>query len=193
MVFRSFDGRTDRPYLEGDLPCPLNVYGASKAEAEREVCAVMPGALVIRTSAFFGPWDDANMPSALFRSLNRGARYLAPSDTVVSPTYVPHLVHATLDLLIDGEGGVWHLANEGVVSWYEFACTLATRSGRRLDHIAPCDGAQLWGPVRRPFYSALASRRGTILPPLDDAVNEFLRDAGHLQGNEQAVTCAASA
>ena len=42
---------------------------------------------------------------------------LVADDVVISPTYVPDLTHAALDLLIDGEGGLWHLANQGAVSW----------------------------------------------------------------------------
>lgn len=188
-----FDGRLVRPYIEDDAPCPLNVYGASKLEAEREVFALLPEALVVRTSAFFGPWDAASMPSALFRALDGGTTFPAPTDTVVSPTYVPHLVHATLDLLIDGERGAWHLANAGAVSWHAFARTLATRAGRAAEHVTPCSGAELWGAARRPVYSALTSRRASILPSLDTAIDEFLRDAGHQQPGGRVAVCAASA
>ncbi|HVG19301.1 MAG TPA: family 1 glycosylhydrolase, partial [Blastocatellia bacterium] len=55
-----FDGSKKEPYVEGDLASPLNVYGKSKAAAERGVLDVLPSALVIRTSAFFGPWDEYN-------------------------------------------------------------------------------------------------------------------------------------
>ena len=55
-----FDGRGDRAWVESDAPAPLNVYGASKAAAERDVLARCPGAMVVRTSAFFGPWDRHN-------------------------------------------------------------------------------------------------------------------------------------
>src|SRR5919202_1239038 len=101
-----FDGRRSTPYTEEDAPRPLNVYGRSKAEAERLVLAAHPGALVVRTSAFFGPWDDHNFVTLALRELAEGRRVEAPHDQVVSPTYVPHLVDATLDLLIDGEHGI---------------------------------------------------------------------------------------
>ncbi|MBV8456350.1 MAG: sugar nucleotide-binding protein, partial [Acetobacteraceae bacterium] len=55
-----FDGRLGRPYVENDAPCPSCVYGASKAEAERRVQNEYSDALIIRTSAFFGPWDQYN-------------------------------------------------------------------------------------------------------------------------------------
>ena len=111
-----FDGRLGRAYVESDPVSPACVYGASKAEAERRVSGVHAGALIVRTSAFFGPWDEHNFVFKTLRDLAAGRRVLASDDLVVSPTFVPDLVHATLDLLTDGESGVWHLANQGMVS-----------------------------------------------------------------------------
>ena len=176
-----FDGRECRPYVETDEPTPLNVYGTTKAEAERRVLELLPHALVIRTSAFFGPWDDYNFLAALFRALDEGSLFEAAADSVVSPTYVPDLVDATLDLLIDGEHGLWHLANEGAITWFEFARAAAARSNREADLIAPVDTAEAWGPAVRPPYSALASSRGRLLRPLDEALGAFLRDAAALR------------
>jgi dTDP-4-dehydrorhamnose reductase len=39
----------------------------------------------------------------------------------VSPTYIVDLVNVSLDLLIDGEEGIWHLANAGEISWKALA------------------------------------------------------------------------
>jgi dTDP-4-dehydrorhamnose reductase len=55
-----FGGGSTVPYDEASPTAPLNVYGESKAEGERRVLTANPAALVIRTSAFFGPWDDHN-------------------------------------------------------------------------------------------------------------------------------------
>jgi dTDP-4-dehydrorhamnose reductase len=171
-----FDGRAGRAYIEDDVPNPLNVYGASKADAERRVLELLPDALVIRTSAFFGPWDDYNFLASVFRALDAGAPFHAPADTIVSPTYVPDLVHATLDLVIDRERGIWHLANAGAMSWFELARAAATRSGRDADRILAVETAQVWHPAARPRSSALSSRRARLLRPLDEALEAFLRD-----------------
>ncbi|HBY80153.1 MAG TPA: hypothetical protein DEG47_24795, partial [Cyanobacteria bacterium UBA11148] len=48
------------PYVESNTVAPLNVYGRSKVEAEVRVLTAYPSSLVIRTSAFFGPWDEYN-------------------------------------------------------------------------------------------------------------------------------------
>jgi dTDP-4-dehydrorhamnose reductase len=168
-----FDGTLDRPYTEDDPVRPLNVYGETKAEAERRVLDLLPGALVIRTSAFFGPWDDYNFLAALFAALDNGEPFDAPADTVVSPTYVPHLANAALDLLIDGTHGVWHLANAGAVTWHEFALRAASSGGRSADGIRPVATADAWAPARRPRYSALTSVRGPIMPTLDEGLTAW--------------------
>ncbi|HYE92059.1 MAG TPA: family 1 glycosylhydrolase, partial [Terriglobales bacterium] len=168
-----FDGAASRPYIESDAPAPLCVYGASKLEAEREVLAAHPGALVARTSAFFGPWDRYNFLYAVAATLRDGRVFRAPADAVVSPTYVPDLVHATLDLLVDGERGVWHLANVGAVSWADFARLGAVRCGLDPARVEDCETSALGFAAKRPRYSVLDSERGRLLPSLDDAIARF--------------------
>lgn len=108
-----FDGQQASPYVESDDVAPLNVYGQSKAQGEKRVLQAYAAALVVRTSAFFGPWDPHNFVTIALRTLADGRPFTVAEDVSVSPTYVPDLVHACLDLLIDGESGLWHLANEG--------------------------------------------------------------------------------
>jgi dTDP-4-dehydrorhamnose reductase len=172
-----FDGRQEHPYTEDDEPRPLNVYGETKAEADSRVAALLPEALILRTAAFFGPWDTANFVTHLFRTLDAGGVFHAAADTTVSPTYVPDLVHASLDLLIDGEKGLWHVANQGAVSWFAFAHDAAVRTGRDTRRLKPIDGTATWRPARRPHFSALASRRGPLLRPLGDALEAYLRES----------------
>src|SRR5256885_10419504 len=114
-----FDGQKESAYVESDSVAPLNIYGASKVLAEKKVLEILPSALVIRTSAFFGPWDEYNFVTIALRTLALGQSFRAAADAIVSPTYVPDLAHAALDLLIDGEQGIWHLANSGETSWYD--------------------------------------------------------------------------
>ena len=97
-----FDGRKGCPYLEDNAVAPLSVYGRSKAEGERRVLETYPKALVVRTSAFFGPWDEHNFVAVTLAALERGEAVAVAADSVITPTYVPALVDTTLDLLIDG-------------------------------------------------------------------------------------------
>lgn len=168
-----FDGRKSAPYVESDPVAPLSVYGASKATAEQRVAAAHPGALIVRTSAFFGPWDDYNFVVAVLRTLEGGMPFDAAADAVVSPTYVPDLAHATLDLAIDGERGIWHLASQGAVTWAELAWRVALQAGLDANLVRPRSTASLGLRAARPLQSALASERAWIMPPLEDALERF--------------------
>ena len=168
-----FDGAKHGSYVESDTPAPLNVYGRSKAEAERLVGEAHPGALVVRTSAFFGPWDEHNFVTHALDALSEGRAFPAASDVTVSPTYVPDLVNACLDLLIDGERGVWHLANAGAVTWAELARAAAAQLGLDASLVEPRPNESFGLPARRPARVVLTSERGTLLPPLDCALSRY--------------------
>jgi dTDP-4-dehydrorhamnose reductase len=138
------------------------------------VLARHPEALVVRTSAVFGPWDPHNFLTIALRELAAGRPFVAADDAIVSPTYVPDLVDACLDLLVDGERGLWHLANAGSVSWAEFA-----REGARLANV-PTDSLEvapreaLGWVAARPAYSVLGSERAVLLPELADAMRRYV-------------------
>lgn len=184
-----FDGLSSRPYLESAAPAPLNAYGLAKAEAERRVLRADPAALVVRSAAFFGPWDRHNFLTAGLGALREGRRWRAAADQVVSPTYVCDLVNHSLDLLIDGECGIWHLANRGAVSWYEFALMAARAAGLEGAWIEPVPGASLGQTAARPARVALDSERGQIMPPLAHALARYVVQLGPdvLPDRERAV------
>jgi dTDP-4-dehydrorhamnose reductase len=171
-----FDGSRPDAYTEDNPPAPLNVYGISKAEAERAVLKIMPSALIIRTSAFFGPWDEHNFATAVRRRLRTGDMVKAPADAIISPTYVPDLVGTCLDLLIDQESGIWHFANAGSVSWADFARRIAAADGFPLDQVAGVPLDQFQFSAKRPKQSALTSGRGRIMPTLDNAVQRYFSE-----------------
>ncbi|MGB7925721.1 MAG: family 1 glycosylhydrolase [Pyrinomonadaceae bacterium] len=171
-----FDGAAQSPYVESDRIAPLCVYGQSKAEAEAHVLDALPGALVVRTSAFFGPWDDHNFVTIALRNLAARRPFVAASDATVSPTYVPDLVHASLNLLIDGESGIWHLANPGAVTWAELARLAANLAALDASLIDARPTKQLGLAAPRPLYSVLGSERGWLLPPLENALSRYLHE-----------------
>ncbi|MBV8687470.1 MAG: SDR family oxidoreductase [Alphaproteobacteria bacterium] len=162
-----FDGTLGRPYREDDPVSPTGMYGLSKARAESQVLGVMEDALIVRTSAFFGPWDRYNFAWNVLASLARGEPVRACDRTEISPTYVPDLCHATLDLLIDGERGVWHLANQGRLSWYEFAYKVAEGAGYDPAMVEPLTAG-------RGSLTALDSGRGPLLRPFEHALGDYL-------------------
>jgi dTDP-4-dehydrorhamnose reductase len=177
-----FDGAKAAPYVESDSVSPLGVYGRSKAEAEANVLEVLPSALVIRTSAFFGPWDEHNFVTIALDALMAGRRFVAASDATVSPTYLPDLVHASLDLLIDGERGIWHLSNVGAVTWSDLARAAAQVAGADASRVDARPMRMLGHIANRPAYSALSSERASLLPPLEEALSRYVKDRAALSG-----------
>ncbi|KJH70998.1 family 1 glycosylhydrolase [Aliterella atlantica] len=176
MTFSSdlvFDGSVTTPYTESDPVAPLNVYGRSKAIAEEKVLSANPASLVVRTSAFFSPWDEYNFVTLALRQLEAGNTFIA-TDDIVSPTYVPDLVNASLDLFIDGECGLWHLANQGAIAWADLAKLAAKQAGINSSKIIACHARELGLIAQRPTYSVLGSNRGLLMPCLDDAIARYL-------------------
>jgi dTDP-4-dehydrorhamnose reductase len=179
MTFSSdlvFGGEKRSPYVEHDEVNPLNVYGESKAECENLVSLNNPSALIIRTSSFFGPWDRYNFAHQVLQSLNTEKPFTAVEDVVMSPTYVPDLVHHSLDLLIDEEKGIWHVTNDGIVSWADFAKQVAERGGYKKQSINITRSSQMLWKAARPSYSVLQSSRGLKLPSLDNALERFFKE-----------------
>lgn len=158
---------------ESDEPAPLNAYGESKMRMEGGILSLGAGHLVIRTAAFFSPWDAHNFAVAMVRSARQGARFAAAADCVISPTYVPDLCRASLDLLLDGESGIWHLSNETPVTWAEFAAQVAEACLLERGLIDAVPHAHFGWKAARPTNCALASEKGAMMPSLESAVHRF--------------------
>lgn len=171
-----FDGEKNDYYFENDVVSPLNTYGQSKALAEKCVLNNDPSALVIRTGALFSAWDHQNYVVNVLNKLKAQQLVEAEDDIFISPTYVPDLVHTSLNLLIDNEAGIWHLANSGNISWADLAIEIAKRAGHNVDFIRPVSAQSMDYKAVRPKYSALKSERGMLLPPLHEALNTFFHE-----------------
>lgn len=171
-----FDGTAGRPYVEGDVARPLNVYGRSKAAAEQAIRALPGNHLMVRTAAFFSPFDMWNFAHDAVTALRGGGAFAASADHVVTPTYVPDLCDAVLDLVIDGERGLWHLTNGEAVSWYDFACRIAESTGLESANVVATRGDDPGWRARRPRHVPLGTERGQQMPPLADALRRYARE-----------------
>jgi dTDP-4-dehydrorhamnose reductase len=171
-----FDGEQTTPYVESSAVRPLNVYGQSKADMEKIVLNILPESLIIRTSAFFGPWDRYNFPYAVLRAVVQNRSFSAATDLVMTPTYVPDLVNTALDLLIDEAQGIWHISNQHALSWYDWAKLVTERAGYRTDRIIPLESTDLKLPARRPGFAAINSERGNLMHSFDYAIDRFVHD-----------------
>jgi len=170
-----FDGSSHTPYLESDPVAPLSAYGRSKVALEQSVLETLPEALVIRTSAFIDASDPRTFTGRVLGAFTRGERVRTSGD-VISPSYLPALADAVLDLLVDGESGVWHLANDGAVSWTDLALRIASEVGADPNLVEEAPPHELGRVARRPSYSALGSERGIIMPTLDQSLAHLFRD-----------------
>ena len=168
-----FDGAKKSPYHETDMALPLNVYGLSKSEGEKLILEANPSALIIRSSAFFGPWDKYNFVYQVLYALQYGDNMDIPGDVIVSPTYIPDLCHTAMDLFIDEEEGIWHLSNDGIVTWAEFGSIIAERIGCKNHKLVSKPLIEMGWRARRPHYSVLQSDKGIKLPALDNAIDRY--------------------
>jgi dTDP-4-dehydrorhamnose reductase len=160
-----FDGTEDSPYVEWDETNPQSIYGKSKLAGERELD---DGSTIIRTSwvcGFYGP----NMVKTILRLAAEHETLSFVDDQRGCPTFADDLA-AKIGELVEGRPtGVFHVTNQGAVSWYEFAREVLIASGQDPDRVLPVSTADLQPPrpAPRPANSIL-SRRGPELSRLDD-------------------------
>src|SRR6476661_2656272 len=174
-----FDGQQEGPYTESSVPNPQNVSGRSKLAAEQAVLAAHPGALVVRTSAFFSGWDHYNFVHFALHAARRGQPFEAADDVCVAPTFVPDLVNTALDLLLDEAQGIWHLACQDSCTWAELARAAARKAGLSDAFVVPRRMADFGLPASRPRQSVLSSEKGMIQPCIDDALGRCVWELGH--------------
>jgi dTDP-4-dehydrorhamnose reductase len=165
---RVFGCGLGRPHVESDPVSPVCASGRGEVEVEAKVAQEHPGALIVRTGPLFGFSGGRDLVVRTLQSLASG-RPAVWEPGVVSPTYVPDFVHAALDLLLDEESGIWHLANMGATSWSSFSERLAEAAGLDQRRVRGVDA----GPI-----TALASERHGLMPTLDSAVRRFVQEIG---------------
>jgi dTDP-4-dehydrorhamnose reductase len=175
-----FDGNAPSGYVESNPVSPISVYGKSKADCEEQVLSIYPHSLMIRTSAFFSPWDEYNFVTQTLRSLAENSEVIAPNDMFITPTYVPDLVNECLNLLIDEETGLVHVTNMGEVSWEQFALLAADAAKEKMqinpELIKGLSAHEITWRAKRPMNSSLKSERVQRLSTLEDAINRYMND-----------------
>ena len=137
-----YDGHTDKPYTEDDEPSPLSIYGMTKLVGER-YASLAPSSYVLRLSSLYGGHTRRTSVDWMIRQGLAGQRVPAFVDRTVSPSYVPDVVKATLELV--GGSAPFGLYNCGSVDW----CTWADLAARVLES---CGRPDLLDPV--PFAAA---------------------------------------
>lgn len=154
-----FDGKKSSPYVEEDVPLPLNVYGNSKLAGEYYARTLNPKHHVLRTSALYGKSQCRAKGGRNFVDLmlelarTRGAVRVV-NDEFVSPTPTPDLARQIVGLSRCDQYGLYHATSENSCSWYEFAREIFSLSGVQVKLEAAKPG-EFPAKTPRPSYSVL--------------------------------------
>jgi dTDP-4-dehydrorhamnose reductase len=166
-----FDGAQPEPYTEWDEPAPLTVYGRSKLAGEREAVIGAPGATVVRTSWLSGE-HGPNMVKTVLRLARTTPVLSFVDDQRGHPTFAADLAPVLRRFALDRRPGVYHVTNQGAVSWFEFVAAVLAAAGEDPGRVKPISTAELDPPrpAPRPANSVLdnAALRAAGLPLLDD-------------------------
>ncbi len=147
-----FDGMSEVPYSEWDLPAPINKYGLSKLLGEQYVTSLTNRFYIVRTSWLYGR-NGKNFVETIVKLLSEKDEIDVVNDQVGTPTFTYDFAEKLKEII--GRGyGIYHVTNSSSCSWYEFASEIARlTSGKTI--IKPTTTEKFNLPARRPSYSVL--------------------------------------
>jgi dTDP-4-dehydrorhamnose reductase len=156
-----FDGNSNIPYSEDDLPNPLSEYGKSKLEGEKNIQNISDMYLIVRTSWLFGRKGTNYVEKMIELSKKNSDLYIV-NDEIGSPTYTIDLAVALWALIENKCEGVFHVANEGSCSRYEWSKKIFEIMGYNIN-IHPIDSSQYKRPAKVPLNSVLNCQKLTAV------------------------------
>ncbi len=183
-----FDGAKGTPYVEDDLPNPLNVYGASKLVGEYFVRNIHPKHFIVRTSGLYGiagsKGEGKNFVETMLRMAEEEGPLRVVDDQILTPTYTKELARALRRLIEKGSFGLYHITNQGECSWFEFAAEIfkLTNQDLELERVS----TRAFGAVAaRPAYSVMSNQKiGEVLDwklsSWKKALFNYLQEKGHI-------------
>ncbi|HNY01353.1 MAG TPA: dTDP-4-dehydrorhamnose reductase [Bacteroidales bacterium] len=166
-----FDGRACTPYAEDHPVAPNSAYGRSKLSGELQVMAHAKQAIILRTSWLYSSFGH-NFVKTMMKSGRERGHLRVVFDQAGSPTYARDLADAILQIIESGQSvqgtEVYHYANEGVASWYDFALAIMEISGIPCT-VSPILTKEYPLPATRPAYSVfdkakIKERYGIAIP-----------------------------
>jgi len=166
-----FDG-SKKQYTESDIPDPVNSYGESKLMGEKSIMENMTDYRIIRTSWLFGI-NGENFISTMIRLSGEMDTVKVVNDQFGKPTYTADLARKTVEI-IGLAPGIYHITNEGVCSWYEFAAAV-------IDNIAACSSDEFVRKAKRPEFSSLANTKVAPMRHWKDALDDYLNRMENVQ------------
>jgi dTDP-4-dehydrorhamnose reductase len=164
-----FDGTKSSPYVETDTPNPQSAYGASKLAGEQALDADVDA--VVRVSWLCG-FHGSNMVKTILRIAAQQVTLNFVDDQIGHPTFADDAAAMIVRLAAESRTGVWHVTNQGAVSWYEFAREVMRAAGNDPARVKPVRARDLVPPrpAARPANSVLdnLALRNAGIAPLDD-------------------------
>ena len=173
-----FNGWGENFWNEDDEKHPLNVYGHTKYEGELVVQKLVQKYFILRISCVFGTNGNNFIKTMLRLGKERGAVGVV-SDQIGSPTYTYDLAKLVVDMIQTDKYGAYHVTNDGLCSWYEFACEIFKQAGMDVQ-VTPLTTAEYPTKAARPFNSRMSKeklkRAGfEMLPAWQDALKRYLQ------------------
>lgn len=173
-----FEGEGERFYEPDDEKCPQSVYGMTKSQGEDEVTALLTKYFIVRISWVFGI-NGGNFVKTMMRLGAERESLTVVCDQIGSPTYTEDLAVLLCDMIVGDKYGIYHATNEGVCSWYEFACAIMEEAG--LDcKVSPIPSSQYPAKAKRPYNSRMSKdkliKNGfSRLPEWRDALARYIK------------------
>ena len=178
-----FDGLGERPWQPDDRNfAPLNVYGQSKLDGEREVSSILEKYFIVRIAWLFGQ-NGKNFVKTMMNVGKTHNQVRVVNDQIGTPTYTLDLARLLVDMIETEKYGYYHATNEGgYISWYDFCCEFYRQSGLKTEVIPVTTEEYGLSKASRPFNSRLDKTKlkeagFTPLPTWQDAVGRYLKEA----------------
>ncbi len=174
-----FNGQGENFWKEDDEKQPLNVYGQTKYEGELAVQELIQKYFILRISWVFGVNGNNFIKTMLRLGKERGAVGVV-SDQIGSPTYTYDLAKLVVDMIQTDKYGAYHVTNDGICSWYEFACEIFKQAGLDVK-VTPLTTAEYPAKAARPFNSRMSKDKlinagFDMLPGWQDALDRYLKE-----------------
>ena len=174
-----FNGGGQRPWEPDDHREPLNVYGLTKYEGEIAVEQNIQKYFIVRIAWVFGV-NGRNFIKTMLRLGKEKGAVSVVNDQIGSPTYTYDLARLLVDMIQTDKYGRYHATNEGLCSWYEFACEIFRQAGMDEVKVTPVDSDGFPAKAKRPSNSRMSKEKLTEngferLPSWQDALGRYLK------------------
>jgi len=172
-----FSGQGERPWEPDDDRAPQSVYGRTKYEGELAVQELLDKYFIVRIAWVFGV-NGSNFVKTMLKLAETHDTIRVVNDQFGSPTYTYDLAKLLADMVQTEKYGVYHATNEGICSWYDFACAIFREAGLNVN-VVPVTTQEYGAKASRPANSRLSKDKLTEmgfqrLPDWQDALKRYI-------------------